>query len=122
MALHYPIYIKPPARINITSEQFHNLSYFGLGSLFLSFKAVIEKKKDMYTIYTGEALGGTLHEYRKNRFKGCNFWENQSAELVIIDVPIDHPLIKSINTYCSRLIMESTKSLRKKKLDQINKL
>jgi hypothetical protein len=104
IGLDYPLYIRSPRKINITAEQFNKLSYMGLASLFCSFKYVIEKNEDDYKIYMREGYHWLLKE--NPRFKGLEIGVYESAEMGLVIVPIDNPLIKTIEKYFSHLIMK----------------
>ena len=76
----------------------------GLASLFCSFRYIIEKNEDNYSIYMGEGYHWLLKE--NPRFKGLEIGVYASAEMAQVIIPLDNPLIKTINKYFSHLIMK----------------
>ena len=102
--LDYPLYITSPKEINITAEQFKNLSYMGLASLFCSFRYVIDKNENNYAIYMRQGYHYKLMDLP--RFKGLQFGVWEAAEMAQVIIPIDNPLIKTIDKYFSYLILK----------------
>jgi len=104
--LDYPILLNPPTKVPITYEQFNHLSYMGLSSIFCNYKVLIGKNDENYTIYMNNGTQYSfMNQKRFENLKECWFI-NSSAELVYCKIPIDHPLINTINRMFSHLIME----------------
>lgn len=108
----YPVYIKAPHKVNITTEKFDKLSYIGLSSILCSYPALISKLKDgSMIINMSENNAMRLGRFDEGRLEHSRFndtiWTiNNSAELVMGAIPKDHPVIETINNYYSHLIME----------------
>tara|TARA_Y100000310_G_C20635374_1_gene790856 strand:- start:191 stop:523 length:333 start_codon:yes stop_codon:yes gene_type:complete len=105
-ALHYPIYVTPPDKINITSKQFHDLSVFGLSSLFISFSFVIENKEEGYKVYTRLDNAYRFNQNYK-RLKDIEWYEYSNIDMAMCTIPHDHKLAKTIERFFSKFIMEN---------------
>jgi len=100
-ALHYPIYITTPDKIDITKEQFDNLSIFGLGSFLISWPFVIDVLENGdYQVYGNESK---LWKFNTLLNKQIDVWSYQSVEMLRFDIPKDHKLIARLDKYCSHL-------------------
>jgi hypothetical protein len=84
----YPIFIKKPENLDLTFEEFDNLSIMGLGSLFISWPCVIHKdnKKKCYEIYGDESR---MLEMIEKHFEGKRYLMStySDAEMIRVDIP-----------------------------------
>lgn len=102
--IHYQLYIESPSTMNLTKEQFNKLSYIGLASLFISFKIVIEPTGIGYQIILSRGVDWDLF-VDNHRFKGIQFYENESAEFVYCNIDFGHPLCKLIETNFKKFVL-----------------
>jgi len=106
--LHYPLYVRTPSKLDITFEQFDNLSVIGLGSLLVSWPAVIHKNivEKRYEIYANYSNGWRILELKRIKDKNFKAWDYSSVEMYRIDIPEDDDLIPVIIRKFSHLIFE----------------
>ena len=99
--IHYPLYITTPEKIEITAEQFQNLSYYGLSSFLVSWALAIEKRPDGgLFVWGGE---GRLYQlFETPRFKGTKFLRYGGSEMIKIEIPAGHALVNTFTKYFSR--------------------
>lgn len=104
--LHYPLYVRTPPEMNITAEQFHKLSYFGIGALLCSWKFVIEEKRSTYNVYASEGKLYFLFKnwrYKEQKMKAYSY---ESAEMERFDIPKKSPSGQFIKKHFSRFILK----------------
>lgn len=106
-AYHHDIYINAPRQINITKEQFDRISYMGIASLFCNYPGIIIERDSMYEVYMKEYRAYNLFllkEAGQKRFEGLRFAKIDSAEMGLIEVPKEHPLVETLVKYFRHLI------------------
>jgi hypothetical protein len=106
-AYHHDIYINAPKQIAITKEQFDNISYIGIASLFCNYPGIIIERDSMYEVYMKESRAYDLFflkEAGQKRFEGLRFVKYNSAEMGLIEVPKEHTLAKTLQRYFRHLI------------------
>jgi hypothetical protein len=85
---NYPLFIERPENLDITFEQFEDLSNIGIGSLFISWPCVIRKNIDekRYEIYGSESkMLGMIEKHFKG--KKYSMYEYSGAEMIRVDIP-----------------------------------
>lgn len=104
--IHYPLYIQRPAEVNITVDQFNNLSYIGIASLLISWRYVLEPlDQGDYILYTNHSNGWDMWTYP--RFKDLKWYYHERAEMYMCFIPKDNPLCQTIKNYFSHLILKT---------------
>jgi hypothetical protein len=101
---HFGIYLNPPRAVELSADDFHDLSYTGLASFLISWKAVAEKMTDGgYSVWGKSDILSRWKDYK--RFKDLNFLIYRQAELVQIEIPANHLLAKTVEKYFKHLIL-----------------
>jgi hypothetical protein len=104
--IHFPLYIEAPKQIPLTKEEFNHLSYFGVASLFVSYRLVIIDVNTSYKCYLTQS-GDFEHLIRTNhRFKDLEWFEDTSVELSFVNIDKDSKYGSFITNKLQHLILK----------------
>lgn len=103
--LGYPIWIKKPDKIDITKDQFYQLSYTGVASLFCSWGFVFHYDDNDNLIMYTHRLSFVERCLRNIRFKDIKWFENERAEMYFCTIPKDSRVFNIIVKNFKDLVM-----------------
>lgn len=107
MVYYYDILINPPKEVDLTVEQFNNLSWYGISALFCNYKVIFHYDDcgDLKMYFHRDEI---LERCKSNhRFKDILWHEDRSAEVYSCTIPKDFHVVKTIEKYFSHLIMKT---------------
>lgn len=100
-AIHYDIYVVPPAKMNVTKEQFDNFSFIGIASFLVSWPFVIDVLENGdYQVYGSESKLWKFDELLRDEIEVYIY---KSVEMLRFDIPKGHKLIDRLDKYYSHL-------------------
>lgn len=92
--IHYPVYVVNPPRVDITYGEFKNLSYIGLAGFMATWKFAIAEEDEKIVVFMTFNFADSCME--NPRFVGLEFEINETAEIMIVEIPSSHPLYKTV--------------------------